>query len=100
MAWKKGLKRNRVPLLKKQMEPLEVYQNRKESQTLEELVLLEGEDHAIHMEDLVIRERILGTDNSELCYPIRYRGAASADSENYELCIGLWEHAMEIGPTL
>jgi len=84
------------PLLKKQMEPLEVYQNRKESQTLEELVLLEGEDHAIHMEGLIIRERILGTDNTELCYPIRYRGAASADSENYELCIGLWEHAMEI----
>ena len=84
------------PLLKKQMEPLEVYQNRKESQTLEELVLLEGDDHAIHMEGLIIRERILGTDNTELRHPIRYRGAVFADSENYELCIGLWEHAMEI----
>ena len=84
------------PLLKKQMEPLEVYQNRKESQTLEELVLLEGDDHAIHMEGLIIRERILGTDNTELCYPIRCRGAAFADSENYELCFSLWEHAMEI----
>ncbi|XP_020606978.1 protein fem-1 homolog B-like [Orbicella faveolata] len=85
------------PLLKKQTEPLEVYQNRKESQTLEELVLLEGDDHAIHMEGLIIRERILGTDNTELRFPIEYRGAVFADSENYELCIGLWEHAMEIG---
>ena len=54
------------PLLKKKMEPVEAYQNRKESQTLEELALLEGDDHAIHMEGLIIRERILGTDNTEL----------------------------------
>ncbi len=85
------------PLLKKQMEPLEVYQNRKESQTLEELVLLEGDAHAIHMEGLIIRERILGTDNTELRHPIRYRGAVFADSNNFDLCIGLWGHAMEIG---
>ena len=84
------------PLLKKQMEPLEVYQNRKESQTLEELVLLEGDDHAIHMEGLIIRERFLGTDNFELRYPIRLRGMMSADSENYELCFSLLGHAVEI----
>ena len=84
------------PLLKKKMEPVEAYQNRKESQTLEELALLEGDDHAIHMEGLIIRERILGTDNTELLYEIRYRGAAFADSEQYELCIGLYRRAMEI----
>ena len=33
-------------LLKKKMQPVEVYQNRKESQTLEELALLEGDNHA------------------------------------------------------
>ena len=85
------------PLIKKHMEPLEVYQNRKESQTLEELVMLEGDDHAIHMEGLIIRERILGTDNRELRFPIRYRGAVFADSGNFDHCIGLWGHAMEIG---
>ena len=85
------------PLLKKQMEPLEVYQNRKESQNLPELALIEGNDHAIHMEGLIIRERILGTDNTELRFPIRYRGAVFADSGNFDLCIGLWGHAMEIG---
>ena len=84
------------PLLKKKMEPVEAYQNRKESQTLEELALLEGDDHAIHMEGLIIRERILGTDNKELLYEIRYRGRAFANSEQDELCIGLYKRAMKI----
>ena len=83
------------PLLKKKMEPVEAYQNRKESQTLEELALLEGDDHAIGMEGLIIRERILGPDNPANLQPIGYRGAVLADSEEYELCCGLWQRAFE-----
>ena len=83
------------PLLKKKMEPVEAYQNRKESQALEELTLLEGDDHAIGMEGLIIRERILGPDNPVLPVPIRCRGAILADSEEYELCFGLWKRALE-----
>ena len=83
------------PLLKKKMEPLEAYQNRKESQTLEELALLEGDDHAIGIEGLIIRERILGPNNPANLQTIRYRGAVLADSEEYELCIGLWQLALE-----
>ena len=85
------------PLLKKQMEPLEAYQNRKESQTLEELAQLEDDNHAIHMEGLLMRERILGKDNTVLRYLIEYRGEIFSCSGNYELCFGLWEHAIEIG---
>ena len=83
------------PLLKNKMEPVEAYQNRKESQTFEELALLEGDNHAIGMEGLIIRERILGPDNPILRDLIIYRGAILADSEEYELCIGLWKRAME-----
>ena len=83
------------PLLKKKMEPVEAYQNRKESQTLEELALLEGDDHAIGMEGLIIRERILGSDNPAILYEIRFRGDVLADFEEYELCFGLWKRAME-----
>ena len=83
------------PLLKKKMEPVEAYQNRKESQTLDELALLEGDDHAIGMEGLIIRERILGSDNPAILYDIRFRGAVLAESEEYELCFGLWKRAME-----
>ena len=82
--------------LKKKMEPVEAYENRRESQTLKELSLLEGDNHAIHMEGLLIRERILGTDNTELSFPIRYRGDVLADSTEYELCIALFKRAMEI----
>ena len=84
------------PLLKKKMEPVEAYQNRTESQTLEELSLLEGDDHAIQIEGLMIRERILGTDNTILLFPIRYLGAVAADFKKYKVCIGLWTRAMEI----
>ena len=84
------------PLLKKKMEPVEAYQNRTESQTLEELSLLEGDDHAIQMEGLMIRERILGTDNTILRFPIRWRGAFLADFKKYKLSIGLCTRAMEI----
>ena len=84
------------PLLKKKMEPVEAYQNRTESQTLDELSLLEGDDHAIQIEGLMIRERILGTDNTILRYPIRYRGAVLANCKKYKVCIGLWTRAMEI----
>ena len=83
------------PLLKKKMEPVEAYQNRKESQTLEELALLEGDDHAICMEGLIIRERILGPDNPVLRDAIRYQGCVLADSGKYELSIGLWQRAMD-----
>ena len=84
------------PLLKKKMEPVEAYQNRTESQSLEELSLLEGDDHAIQMEGLMIRERILGTDNIILWLPIHYQGFVAANFEEYELCVGLWTRAMEI----
>ncbi|XP_073228587.1 protein fem-1 homolog B-like [Porites lutea] len=54
------------PLLKQQMEPVEAYQNRKESQTLEELAEIKHNRDAIIMESLIIRERILGTNSPVL----------------------------------
>ena len=54
------------PLRKKKMEPVEAYQNRRESQSLAELALLESDDHAIRMEGLMIRKRILGRDKTNL----------------------------------
>ena len=83
------------PLLKKKMEPVEAYQNRKESQTLEELALLEGDDHAISMEGLIIRERILGPDNLATLPNIVDRASVLVESEKYELCIGLLLRGLE-----
>ncbi|PFX22494.1 Protein fem-1-like B [Stylophora pistillata] len=85
------------PLLKEEIKPVEAYENRAESQTLEELSLLSVDDHAIHMEGLIIRERILAADYTVLLYAVRYRGNELAAAEQYELCIGLWTREMEIG---
>ena len=82
------------PLLKKKMQPVEAYQNRKESQTPEELALLEDDDHAIGLEGLIIRERILGSDNLATLRRIHYRACVLADSED-ELCCGLWQRMLE-----
>ena len=83
------------PLLKKKMEPVEAYQNRKESQTLEELALLEGDDHAIGMEGLIIRERILGPDNPVTLPNVLYRATVLVESETLDLCIGLLLRGLE-----
>ena len=77
--------------------PMKVYQNRRECRTIEDLQSIEGNTHAIHLEGLISRERILGPDNLELRFPIRYRGAVFADSGSFDLCIGLWKHALAIG---
>ena len=83
------------PLLKKKMEPVEAYQNRKESQTLEELALLEGDDHAIGMEGLIIRERILGPDNPLTLTKIYGWVGVLFESEKHDLSIGLLLRGLE-----
>ena len=83
------------PLLKKKMEPVEAYQNRKESKTLEELALLEGDDHAIGMEGLIIRERILGPDNPVTLTKIYGWVGVLFESEKYDLSIGLLLRGLE-----
>ena len=51
------------PLFKHTVEPVEAYQYRKESETVEELAQIEVDDKAICIEGLIIRERILGTES-------------------------------------
>ena len=48
------------------------------------------------MEGLAIRERILGQSNPELPIPIIYRGAVYADLAQFERCIALWLHALNL----
>ncbi|CAH3109017.1 unnamed protein product, partial [Porites lobata] len=59
------------PLLKQPMKPIDAYQNRQESQSLEELVEIGESRNALTMESLIIIERVLGENNSELLNHIR-----------------------------
>ena len=87
------------PLLKQQVEPAEAYQNRKESQTLEELAEIEGDKDSIIMESLVIRERIFGANNKELLKPIEHVAEHfySKDPGHFKrLSIPLYRYATKI----
>lgn len=48
------------------------------------------------MEALIVRERILGANNPELCHAIIYRGAVYADGLEFARGISLWLHAIAI----
>ena len=84
------------PLIKQTMKPVEAYQNRQESQTQEELARIEGKFDALLMEGLVIRERIFGKDNVELLDPIQLVAQHHCGRRNFDICLGLHKHALEI----
>ena len=86
------------PLLKRQMEPVEAYQNRKESQTREELAQIEGDKNAIIMESLVLRERVFGRNHVQLLEPIRFAAdyCMYKHRSGFSVCIRLYRHAMKI----
>ena len=82
------------PVLKQPMEPIDAYQYRKESQSLEELVKIEKDVNALRMESLIIRERILGKNSLELLDGIR---SSAWYYRNIDVCtcVGLYRHAMK-----
>ena len=81
------------PILKQPKEP--AYGNRKESQTPEELAQIEGDTEAILMESLLIKERILGTNNSDLLRSIRFV-CSSCNLTDPSLLIALYSRAVDI----
>ena len=84
------------PILKQSLQPVKAYQNKMESQTLEELALIELSDtYAQELESLLIMERILGENNIELLEAIR-SVTSSCDESRYELLVGLCRYAMKI----
>ncbi|CAK1550702.1 unnamed protein product [Leptosia nina] len=81
-------------LLKKPAEPIPAYDNWRESTTLEEVERLHGNPHALHMEGLTVRERILGRRCPDLPHPVVFRGAVFADEARFDRCLALWRHAL------
>ena len=76
------------------------YGNRTEVRTLMELKGIKGDQYALQMEALMIRERILGTDNPDMLHAIVFRGAVCADSMQFVKCVALWLHAMHLRQTM
>ena len=87
------------PILKQPLQPVKAYQNKMESQTLEELAQIESDIDALTLECFIIKERILGENNVELLETIRSLTISDlqfCDESCYDLCVGLCTHAMKI----
>lgn len=83
-------------IAKELLPPIEAYGSRTESRTLRDLEAIRVDRDALHMEGLMIRERILGSNNIDVSHPIIYRGAVYADNMEFEQCIRLWLHALRL----
>ena len=60
-------------LMKPTSVPIEAYEYWIETKTISELESIQNDSNAVHMESLVIRERILGVNNPEVTNQIVYR---------------------------
>ncbi|XP_070541710.1 protein fem-1 homolog B-like [Ptychodera flava] len=83
-------------LEKKIIGRIPAYENRQESRNLQELKAKQNDAHALHLEALIVRERILGQDNPEIPHPIIYRGAVCADNMQFGKCVALWTRALKL----
>ena len=83
-------------IAKELLPPIEAYGGRSECQTPRDLETIRVDRDALHMEGLMIRERILGSDNIDVSHPIIYRGAVYADNMEFDQCIKLWLHALRL----
>lgn len=76
--------------------PLEAYDFAVEARTSSELYDLLCDPDEMRMQALIVRERILGPAHPDTSYYIRYRGALYADMGNFDRCISLWMHALDM----
>ncbi|KAI9532641.1 Protein fem-1 B [Dissostichus eleginoides] len=93
------MERHRDPnnvIVKELLPAIEAYGGRSECRTMSDLEAIRVDRDALHMEGLMIRERVLGSDNIDVSHPIIYRGAVYADNMEFEQCIKLWLHALRL----
>ncbi|XP_061384045.1 protein fem-1 homolog B [Danaus plexippus] len=83
-------------ILKIPAEPIPAYDNWRESTTMADIERLPGNPHALHMEGLTVRERVLGRSCPDLPHPVVFRGAVFADEARFDRCLALWKHALSL----
>lgn len=76
--------------------PVKAYGYRFECQTPEELAKIQDNPYGIHMEGLIVRERLLRTKNVSVPVHMRYRGACCADQGKFEDALELWKYAARL----
>jgi Fem-1 family protein b len=75
---------------------IEIFDNRQECQTLDQLEEIRSNLDNMYIEALLIRERVLGSANGEYRYSLFYRGALFADNEQYHRTIDYWLYELTL----
>jgi len=88
--------RERASISKQIQLPKKQYRNCSEFLERSELDSLSLDLDAMRIQSLIICERILGVQHKDMIYKLMYRGAAYADSLQYQYCIDLWKYALEL----
>jgi len=85
---------------------IDLFDNRQECQTIDQLNKLHSNPASISIEALLVRERLLGPNNTEYRYSLRYHGALLADNDQHYQAIAFWmyelglrqEYSIDIDP--
>lgn len=79
-------------------EPLEVLNYRRECETLEQLnqLLVSNTKDALHIEAILIHQRLLGNDQNDYHDVIHYYGAGLARNHQYHDCLRLWFYEFDL----
>lgn len=72
------------------------FQMASEYANADELEALAHDLDALRNQSLLMCERILGAQHKDTVFRLMYRGAAYADSLQYQRCIDLWQYALEL----
>lgn len=88
--------RDKFGIAKPVLPPKAQYRHVREFASKRELEPLALDLDAIRMQSLLIYERCLGTLHRDMIHRLMYRGAAYADSLQYQHCIDLWKYALEL----
>jgi len=72
------------------------YRNTREFNNRTELEAMSHSVDDLRLQSLLICERVLKPSHKDMIYRLMYRGAAYADSLQYQHCIDLWRRALEL----
>ncbi|CAF3089608.1 unnamed protein product [Rotaria sp. Silwood2] len=86
-----------LPKIFSSIQLIEAYNYSQECQTLEEFNQLLSESHnRLHIESLLIQERILGQKNKRYRHAIRFYGALLADTHQYDVSLRFWLYELDL----
>jgi len=88
--------REKSGLTKQIQLPKKQYRYASEFVSRAELESMSHDIDALRLQSLIICERILGVQHKDMIYRLMFRGAAYADSFQYNHCIDLWKYALEL----